>query len=661
MKNAVAFAFIVLVLLLISMFLSSEISSAATTSGVTLSTNRTILASGNLPSCTISISGGIVNVTSGAGATIYSGANVDTAFDEAFTYVHTGGAITVDSGTYTATLQNPETGMYGGLYGDVYGGFVMAYCSNVSVNFQSGAVLTIANGVDHPVFCIWYCNNVLISGMTLNGNAANETVSQTTDGVLVYDCNNTVVTHSTIYNCRNYGWSDGANYNDVTVPCGITYCTLYDCYWNGICFDDSRDKGDFAIGNTVYNCSDVGISSWTTNGVLMLANDIYGINGTDGWAGQGTGSHYGIALEEASVNGVVENNQITNCPEIGINLGGDGLGNINELCMNNTVSGSNIGIFSADEGYDTITQNTVSAWGQDGNYAGALIVFNGTNDIISFNNLRCTTAGGDSDIIYAIDLTNSAFCNNTLSIPLVSGCYGVCLDAGCSNDAVDGNMIQAISGIVINPGVTDARVGFNELSACASGILNSGTGTVSLPASTGILVLDCPGVYGCVSPVSGYYYGSASSQVTITLTPESGCYPCLNVDGSNVTLINNQYTLTMMTDHTVYALFTAVSPTFPLSPSPTPKPSPPSRPSPPSTSTNTVPKLSILPVSTPSPSPLPTPTPATSTTPEPTSLNQLQVSHQNLFQEDVFGTTIVLIAIAVAFVFVLQKHEKTKS
>jgi len=556
MKKTAALA--IILVLLVSMFLSFEISHAATTSSVTLSSSGTILTSSSSVSCVISISGSTVTVASGS-STIYSGTDATTAFTDAFSYCNNGGTVTVDSGTYVGTYQAVPN-LISGEPTDAW--FFMSDCKNENVDFQSGAILTLPNSPSESstVLCAWYCNNVVFTGMTVNGNAAHETVGQVTDGVLVYDCNNTVVTHSTIYNCRNYGWSDGSNYNDVASPSGITYCTLYDCYWNGICFDNTRDKGDFAIGNTVYNCSDVGISTWTCNGVLIEGNYIYGINGTDGWAGQGTGSHYGMALEEASVNCVVENNIIKDCPCLGINLGGDGTGNQNELCMNNSitltpVSGYEIAISEDDNGHSTITENTINGWGQDGaQYGGGLVIYNGTSDIVSFNKLTNTLNPSSSDAICA-DATNSMFYSNTISQP-TTGMSGIEIYTGSSNDAVEYNTIKSDVGITVDSGISGTRIGYNTLTSCVTQISGSYT---SLPTTNAILFINCPSIHGTVSPAPGYYSESTSAQVTITLTPETGYTPILNVDGSNVTLSSNSYTLSMTKDQSIYALFATQS------------------------------------------------------------------------------------------------------
>jgi hypothetical protein len=59
------------------------------------------------------------------------------------------------------------------------------------------------------------------------------------------------------------------------------------------------------------------------------------------------------------------------------------------------------------------------------------------------------------------------------------------------------------------------------------------------------------------SPVSGTYSYSNTTQTIITVTPNSGYNAVLNVDGSNVTLTSNAYTVNMNQDHFAYVLMTA--------------------------------------------------------------------------------------------------------
>jgi hypothetical protein len=510
-------------------------------------------------------------VTSSTGSTVYSGTSVDTAWDDAFTYVASGGNITVDPGTYIGTLQHPSTGIYGGLYGDCYSGFIAAYLNNVNINFQSGAILTIVNNMGaYSVWSFWYCNNVLITGATINGNAANEPVGQTTDGILVYDCNNTVVTHSTLYNCRNYGWSDGSNYQDVVTPCGITDCTVYDCYWNGICFDDTRISGDYAIGNTIYNCSDVGISCYGGTSVTILDNYIYNINGTDGWAGAGTGSHYGIALE-GGYQCLVENNTIINCPSNGICDGDDVANPYDNLIIGNHISGSAQGINVWTSGYDVITQNTITGWSASGGNDAILVMgyesYLSPNIIISYNTIGSPT--GSAGTAYGIvdnGASNCSICDNTMTIPTSDTyVYGIYLatfeNVGANYNLIEGNNAQAHYGIYIaDSGCTDNKINGNTLTNCTTQITNDGTGTITNPSSSSTysLTLNDPYSTVTVTPAQGTHVYSSGAQPVITVSPTSGY--TLNIEGSNVTLTSGTYKLTMNQDNFAYVISTTSIP-----------------------------------------------------------------------------------------------------
>ncbi len=561
--------YVLITLTIMLLLVGPLISSASLSASVTLTSSGTISSGGGTSgsACTISISGSTVTVTSGTGSTIYSGASVDTAWDDAFTYVASGGTITVDPGTYTATLQNPSTGIYAGLYGDCYSGFITAYMKNVNINFQSGAILTMStSGTMDAIWSLWYCNNVKITGMTLNGNAPNEACNTHVGsvGIMIYDSNNTVVTDSTIYNCRTYGFTDGSNYKDVSVPCGITDCTIYDCYWNGICFDDTRISGDYAIGNTVYNCSDVGISTWGAS-VVILNNYIYGINGTDGWDGVGTGSHYGIALEGGS-QCLVENNTIRNCPSIGI-CDGDAAGTqYSNLIIDNSISGSAQGIDIWTDGYDTVTQNTILNWSPAGGDAIDVLGYEtwlSPNTIISYNTIG--SPKGSAGTAYGIEVTgasNCSICDNTMTIPTsdtyVYGIYFATFESvGANYNLIEGNNVQAHYGIyVAGSGCTDNKINGNTLSNCTTQITNDGTSTIINPTSSSTYTLTLNDPYSSVSvtPAQGTHVYSSGAQTSVTLSPTSGY--TLNVDGSNVTLTSGTYTVNMNQDNFAYVIST---------------------------------------------------------------------------------------------------------
>lgn len=82
------------------------------------------------------------------------------------------------------------------------------------------------------------------------------------------------------------------------------------------------------------------------------------------------------------------------------------------------------------------------------------------------------------------------------------------------------------------------------------------TGTAGNPASTSILTLNCPSYYGSISPINGTYIKGLIENQTFTLSPQSGATARLFVDGVEVSLTENAYTLNMSSsDHDVWALF----------------------------------------------------------------------------------------------------------
>jgi len=265
------------------------------------------------------------------------------------------------------------------------------YVSDVTVTFQSGAVLTAVNdmpnmwgqtGVGSPVMWL-YGNNIIVSGVTINGNGLNQAVSATTylSGAnycagIMFNGNNSLVEYSTIYNCRSYGTitGDGVTTNNN----GVMNCLIYDCGANGL-NAWSGDNGSYFINNNVYDCGDVGIDSyglntiitgntvynvgWTTTGQTAIYGTMYGYNNA-GW---------GIAIEESSgqspaAGGSGSGNYLfiagntVSTTSFGIVVDGSGNGNINYVL----ISGNSVtttlywGLRLRDTSYDIVEYNTIT-------------------------------------------------------------------------------------------------------------------------------------------------------------------------------------------------------------------------------------------------------------------------------------------------------------
>jgi len=528
-------------------------------SNATLANSGTISYSpGSNLSYTIYQSGGVSYIQNSTGYIVYSNANANLAFSYAFSLVARGGSITVQAGTYTADTTS----------------ILMQNCNNVRVTFQTGSLLTITNWANVPVFQMKNDTNCLISGITIDGNGANQNPFWGAIGVDMWDCSNCLVTNANITNCATYGF---VTWDSVTghLPNGITNSIITYCHHNGICLGTSYGlytKGAYAVNNTIAYSSDVGITCYG-QGNYVANNYLHDMTTTNG----AENSFYGIAVEGNGYN-LIEQNTLVNCP-VGIILGTGtpptGYTYKGNLVRNNNLANCNTGIVLADNGYNTITQNQITNWLSGGvNYTFGIRNTAGPNNIISFNTLINTgvvSGYGQSAIFLgnagttANDKSNCSICNNTITTQLAVQDYGILLGGGSNNTIVEGNSIQAYTGIYIGTGISgygsngvcyNNRLNENNFANCTKQITDQGINTLILaPSNTSILTLNCPSINGAITPLAGSYLESNSSQVTITLTPDSNYNSVLNVDGVNVTLTDNTYTLSMNRDHVVYAIF----------------------------------------------------------------------------------------------------------
>ncbi len=524
----------------------ASISNGLLVSNVTLTSSGTISYSqGSNLSYIIYQSSGVNYIQSvSTGSNVYSSSSVVKTFSTAFGLVSSGGTITVLPATYTAAAT-------------VY----MEYCTGVTLVFQSGAVLTIGNGVDGTVLNIWYDTNCTFVNLSINGNAQNQVTGSgaTSCGVKIYDSSGCFVTGSTITNCAMQGFV--AN-DDVAgdLPNGIVNSTITFCGWNGITLGTGGPDtiGAYAINNTVAYCSDVGITNYGI-GDYVVGNFIHDMNGITGGGGN---AHWGVGVEDNGYD-LISNNIMVNC-RIGISIVGTvstGYPVQSNLVIYNSITNCSTGIVTSDTGYDTITRNQITDWSSGYNFG--IREEDGTNNIITSNTLISsgTSAGYGQAAIYSLNTSNSSICDNTVTTQLSADDIGVLIGGGTNGTVIEGNNIQAGTGVYIGSGIygssscNNNRLYQNNLNNCTTPITDSGTNTLLLKPNTSILTINCPSLNGAINPLPGTYLESNSSQVTITLTPDTNYNSVLNVDGVNVTLTDNAYTLSMNRDHIVYTIF----------------------------------------------------------------------------------------------------------
>jgi len=420
------------------------------------------------------------------------------------------------------------------------------------ITFEQGALLTPANGVNAPIFQVYNSGaygygyrNITIQGIQIDGNWLNTGLSSS--GLVVLFSSNVTVIGANITKCRMYGievYSEGSSY--PAYNCTVKDSLITFAAWNGITFYDylaNYDSKQSVVNTEVAYCSDVGISIYT-KGCTVKNNFLHDMNGT-----YNTQAHYGIDTEaETGAEGgynFIYNNTIIN--------GGSGIAC--EGSRANLVKGNYIdcatGIFINNDGYNVVTQNAIVNYSSGYNFG--IAVYWGKNNIVSFNTIGSDT--GSNDIaIYVHNSTNMAIMNNTVTSPGVA----IGVETHTNNAIIKTNTVHGITGITIGDSscINDTLVG-NIYVSCTYDVADSGTGTRINPTSSDNYTLTLDDTYydGTINPIAGRYSYANSSSVLITLTPESLYAAVLNVDGTNVTLTSNAYTLGMGVDHVAYAMF----------------------------------------------------------------------------------------------------------
>ncbi len=249
--------------------------------------------------------------------------------------------------------------------------------NSITVTFQSGTILTAIPHSDptnqNDVVMTLNGNNIIVSGMTINGNGLNQLPSPTTmltganfNNGITYSGNNITIKNCTIYNIRCFGiisaYRAGGNINTVT------NCLVYNCGANAISSDPTTNTNYF-VNNTIYGCSDVGISSEGLSDVVT-GNNVYNC-----WSsycpmyGYGN-SYWGIGVET-----------------------GHGTSSSYLLVTYNTLSNDGIGIWTNSGNYILISGNTLTNCNLQ-NYGAAIDINpNSSYNTIESNTITATSKG----------------------------------------------------------------------------------------------------------------------------------------------------------------------------------------------------------------------------------------------------------------------------
>jgi parallel beta-helix repeat protein len=464
-------------LLSIIIFCSCLITNASIVSSITLSSVGTVSYPTTEPDLVIHKDGNIIYVQNcSSGTDVYATTTAYMAFNYAFTLLANGGSITVKPGIYVGTSWNS------GLTLGRMTAFTMRNCTDVTVLFEEGAILTLADHSNVNVFVIFHSSNCLILNIQIDGNSVKDGVYGNqggiygaSSGIEIWDSSNCVIAGAKITNCQRDGFvvgSDDPNSN-IYAPSGIKDSVISWCGSNGVTLEGN---GNFAQNVTVTACSDVGITSWEGVNCWMANNYVYDMN----WSyGSGGSSHYAYAVEYGANYTLIQNNVAQNCDGAGIVIGTGAVNCYYNTVKNNQIINCKTGILTYMTHNNVITQNTIANWG---NWWGAGIMLNGQNNnqTVTFNSLM--NSGTSTSLGYAIYATGASDCtigHNTINIPLASRVSAIFLTGGASRTLITGNNVQAYCGIDINDASCFSNtLSQNILSNCTVTISNRGTNTI---------------------------------------------------------------------------------------------------------------------------------------------------------------------------------------
>ena len=278
---------------------------------------------------------------------VFQSADSSRVFSNVVGNCSSGASIGIKPGTYTVNTQ-----------------WVMKGKNSVTLNFEAGAKLCAANGLNSNVFAICQSTNIVVNGVTIDGNAANQSPndnfpSNVPNGIFVggfadAGCSNVKINNAVIYNVRQFGVYIGFTANS---NCGVANSKIYNCGWNGwtACSDS---QNCYLTNSEIYGCSDVGASTYGT-GSIITGNYIHDMNGSTGSVLPG--SRWAVGIE-----------------------GGSG-----DTISGNTIQTSAMGVFNAGFANVAISQNTFKYMVE----AGVYVYAGSTNTSITNNDFTLCTSG----------------------------------------------------------------------------------------------------------------------------------------------------------------------------------------------------------------------------------------------------------------------------
>jgi hypothetical protein len=407
----------------------------------------------------------------------YSNSNCSTVFEHVNGLLNTGDTLRLTSGTYTANGSS----------------LALSDIRNVTILFESGVSATITDNADCAVLKISDSEFVNIFNATIDGNGYGQSgePNWSSHGIEILACNYTRLITPNITNCATYGYICYA-WSGVNLYNGVENGTFSLCQQNAITLGaqwDAGNIGSYAIGNTVTDSADVGITAY---GVGYNISDNYV---HDLWMANNTAAHWGIASEGGNY-GAITRNRIENCGSA-INVEQDPNAERQYIGLliedNNITNCAPYGIVYNGEGYSVINRNSIvfqkMTYLASNAYAGIMIgahssTSNVTN-VIAFNNTVLVTNSSQALMQSAIwvvsgngQKTNNSLSYNTVTTPLDALNCGIQIQTNCSNTKIEHNTIQAYNSIRIEDlSCNNTRLYSNDVANCNVSTVNNGTNT----------------------------------------------------------------------------------------------------------------------------------------------------------------------------------------
>ncbi len=332
-------------------------------------------ASGN--SFIINAIGSTYQMISGSNNTIcWASTNSSAVFKNVIDNVSSGGHISIKAGTY-----------------NLNGSIIATSKNGITLSFENGAALYVANGMNKQAVILTSCANWIIEGITINGNSANQ-AEDTVVGVEFVNCTNCAVKDAIIDDCNVYGFNTyGGNGN------GIQDSKVTRCDWNCIQLGYyGNEEGLYAIHNEAAYCSDVGITTYGI-GSLIEGNYVHDTNGTDGFSM----ARWGIGVEGGGQN----------------------------IIAHNTIERVNYGIYINVGDSNVVSENQLINWSTVETWKNAIRIQT-NNNLISKNTLNSTDATAMGIYIAAGD-------NNQIKDNNIVQCANYVISDSGTNTRISGN------------------------------------------------------------------------------------------------------------------------------------------------------------------------------------------------------------------------------